>query len=182
MYNSEYQWIQVRRVDQLEDNIVEHIPRLRRYARALVYGDTLAADDLVQDCLARALSRAHYWEQGTDLRAWLFTIMHNINVNHVRRHSNGPKFVALPEEMPTNEPSIAEKRLELRDLSQAIAKLPLEQREVLLLVSLEGLRYREVAEVLDIPEGTVMSKLSRARQKLRTVLGQAKQQDLKVVK
>jgi len=169
-------------VNQLEDNIIEHIPRLRRYARALVYGDALAADDLVQDCLARALSRAHYWKQGTDLRAWLFTIMHNINVNHVRRHSNGPQFVTLPEELPTNNDATAEKKLELRDLSQAIAELPIEQREVLLLVSLEGLRYSEVAEIMEIPEGTVMSKLSRARQKLRTTMGQSHTQNLKVVK
>jgi len=169
-------------VSYLEDNIVEHIPRLRRYACSLVYGDAQAADDLVQDCLARALSRAKYWEQGTDLRAWLFTIMHNVNVNQVRRNINGPKFVNLPDEIPASESSTAEKRLELRELNQAIAELPIEQREVLLLVSLEGLRYREVAEILEMPEGTVMSKLSRARQKLRTTMGQSQKQNLKVVK
>jgi RNA polymerase sigma-70 factor (ECF subfamily) len=167
----------------LEQSIVEHIPRLRRYARALLRGDTLAADDLVQDCLERALSRLHRWRRGTDLRAWLFTIMHNIYANQVRRVSNGPQFVVLPEEaeVPANQ-SAAERSLELRDVHRAIATLPPDQREILLLVSLEGLRYHEVALILDIPEGTVMSRLSRARQQLRATLAQSKTQPLRRVK
>ncbi len=153
------------------ERIVEHIPRLRRYARALLKNDILAADDLVQDCLERALSRLHYWRQGSDLRAWLFTIMHNVFVNQVRRQSNGPQFVELPvDEVGLVDPARTERDVELRDLHRGVAALSVDQREVLLLVSLEGLRYQEVASILGIPEGTVMSRLSRARKQLRTKL------------
>ncbi|MCB1756207.1 MAG: RNA polymerase sigma factor [Gammaproteobacteria bacterium] len=150
--------------------IVEHIPRLRRYARALMKNDSLAADDLVQDCLERALSRLHSWRQGSDLRAWLFTIMHNLYVNQVRRASNGPRFVEMPDQGIGASASSAEAGLALRDLSRGVAALPPDQREILLLVSLEGLRYAEVASILGIPEGTVMSRLSRARKQLRNLM------------
>ncbi len=163
--------------------MVEHIPRLRRYARALLRGDTLAADDLVQDCLERALSRLHRWRQGSDLRAWLFTIMHNLYVNQVRRASNGPQFVVLPDdEIGPIDPGTAERSTELRELHHAVAALSPDQREILLLVSLEGLRYHEVATILGIPEGTVMSRLSRARKQLRATLGEDRPQGLRRVK
>ena len=153
------------------ERIVEFIPRLRRYARALLKNDVLAADDLVQDCLERALSRLHYWQQGSDLRAWLFTIMHNLYVNQVRRQSNGPQFVELPaNEAGLVDPGKSESKVELRDLHRGVAALSPDQREILLLVSLEGLRYQEVATILGIPEGTVMSRLSRARKQLRVML------------
>jgi RNA polymerase sigma-70 factor (ECF subfamily) len=151
--------------------VIEHIPRLRRYARALMKNDSQAADDLVQDCLERALNRLHSWRQGSDLRAWLFTIMHNLYVNQVRRSSNGPQFVEMPEhDAGPSTGSNAESGLELRDLHRGVAALPPDQREILLLVSLEGLRYSEVASILDIPEGTVMSRLSRARKQLRNLM------------
>ena len=168
---------------KLQDRVVEHIPRLRRYARALLRGDTLAADDLVQDCLERALSRLHRWRQGSDLRAWLFTIMHNLYVNQVRRASNGPQFVDLPEGgAGAVDPGSVEHGLALRTLQDAVAALAPDQREILLLVSLEGLRYQEVADILGIPEGTVMSRLSRARKRLRASLAQDKVQSLRRVK
>ena len=151
--------------------IEAEIPRLRRYARALTR-DIVAADDLVQDCLARALGKLHLWQEGTDLRAWLFTILHNQYVNQVRRSVREGAAVGLSETEPllTRAPHQG-KRLELRDLERAIAKLPEEQRAVILLVGLEGMRYEEVAAVLDVPVGTIRSRLSRGREALRRLTG-----------
>jgi RNA polymerase sigma-70 factor, ECF subfamily len=158
--------------------IEEEIPRLRRYARALTR-DVTAADDLVQDCLARALSKVHLWQEGTDLRAWLFTILHNQYVNHVRRAVREGTAVGLSETEPmlTSQPNQT-KRLELRDLERAIAKLPEEQRAVLLLVGLEGMRYEEVAVVLDVPVGTIRSRLSRGREMLRQLMGMVEEESV----
>jgi RNA polymerase sigma-70 factor (ECF subfamily) len=167
----------------LQNQIVEHIPRLRRYARALMRGDSLSADDLVQDCLERALSRLHSWKRGSDLRAWLFTIMHNVYVNQVRRSVNGPQFVELPEQEPAAQTSAhAESAVNLDNLERSLNWLPPDQREILMLVTVEGLRYKEVAAILDIPEGTVMSRLSRARQQLRTLLAQGHAPSIRRVK
>jgi len=158
--------------------IEEEIPRLRRYARALTR-DINAADDLVQDCLTRALSKVHLWQTGTDLRAWLFTILHNQYVNHVRRAVREGSAVGLSDSEPllTSAPNQG-KRLELRDLERAIAKLPEEQRSVLLLVGLEGMRYEEVAAVLDVPVGTIRSRLSRGREMLRQLMGMGPERPL----
>src|ERR1700676_49574 len=152
-------------------NIEAEIPRLRRYARALAR-DVAAADDLVQDCLTRALGKIHLWQEGTDLRAWLFTILHNQYVNQVRRAVREGAAVGLSETEPmlTRAPHQG-KRLELRDLERAIAKLPEEQRSVILLVGLEGMHYEEVAEILDVPVGTIRSRLSRGREALRRLIG-----------
>jgi RNA polymerase sigma-70 factor (ECF subfamily) len=152
-------------------DIEAEIPRLRRYARALTR-DVVTADDLVQDCLTRALGKLHLWQDGTDLRAWLFTILHNQYVNHIRRSVREGSAIGLNE----NEPLLSRapqqgKRLELRDLERAIAKLPEEQRIVILLVGLEGMRYEEVAAVLDVPVGTIRSRLSRGRENLRRLTG-----------
>jgi len=149
------------------ESIVELIPRLRRYARALA-GDRAAADDLVQDTLERAWAKLHLYRRGTDLRAWLFTVMHNVYVNQLRAARPG---VQLDEEMPElSQPARETDALELRDLDLAIRHLPPEQREVLLLVVLEDMSYDEAAGTLGIPIGTVMSRLARAREKLRTML------------
>jgi RNA polymerase sigma-70 factor, ECF subfamily len=150
--------------------ISEQIPRLRRYARALA-GDRAAADDLVQDTLERALSRFHLWRSGSDLRAWLFTIMHNIYVNQSRSRARH-RHEALEME-PDAEALRARETdwLELRDLASALARVPDEQRAVLLLVGLEQFTYDEAARILDIPIGTVMSRLSRGRERLRALLG-----------
>jgi RNA polymerase sigma-70 factor (ECF subfamily) len=158
-------------VPDIYRNIEAEIPRLRRYARALAR-DLAAADDLVQDCLARALGKLHLWQEGTDLRAWLFTILHNQYVNQVRRAVREGAAVGLSETEPmlTRAPHQGSS-LELRDLERAIAKLPEEQRSVILLVGLEGMRYEEVAEVLDVPVGTVRSRLSRGREALRRLMG-----------
>lgn len=152
-------------------SIEAEIPRLRRYARALAR-DVAAADDLVQDCLTRALGKLHLWQEGTDLRAWLFTILHNQYVNQVRRSVREGTVVGLRETEPllTRAPHQG-RSLELRDLERAIAKLPDEQRTVILLVGLEGMRYEDVAEILDVPIGTVRSRLSRGREALRRLIG-----------
>jgi len=162
--------------------IAQQIPRLRRYARALT-GDRSAADDLVQDTLERALSRYHLWRRGSDLRAWLFTIMHNIYVNQVRSRSRH-QHEALEtdpdgEALRGRDPDW----LELRDLASALARIPDEQRAVVLLVGLEQFTYDEAARVLEIPIGTVMSRLSRGRERLRTLMsGDSNVTALKVVK
>jgi RNA polymerase sigma-70 factor, ECF subfamily len=160
-----------RYVADIYRDIEAEIPRLRRYARALTR-DVTAADDLVQDCLARALAKLHLWERGTDLRAWLFTILHNQHVNHIRRAVREGSAVGLND----NEPLLMRgphqgKRLELRDLERALARLPEEQRSVILLVGLEGMRYEEVAAVLEVPVGTIRSRLSRGRDALRRLIG-----------
>jgi RNA polymerase sigma-70 factor (ECF subfamily) len=148
-------------------DIEAEIPRLRRFARALTH-DVIAADDLVQDCLTRALGKLHLWEEGTDLRAWLFTILHNQHVNHIRRKVREGAVVGLSEREPLLSHAAQQgRRLELRDLERAIAKLPDAQRSVILLVGLEGMRYEEVAVVLRVPVGTIRSRLSRARESLR---------------
>jgi RNA polymerase sigma-70 factor, ECF subfamily len=151
--------------------IEAEIPRLRRYARALTR-DVAAADDLVQDCLTRALGKLHLWQRGTDLRAWLFTILHNQYVNYVRRSVREGAAVGLNDNEPllTRAPQQGQ-RLELRDLERAIAKLPEEQQSAILLVGLEGMRYEEVAAVLDVPVGTIRSRLSRGREALRKLVG-----------
>ena len=152
-------------------DIEAEIPRLRRYARALTH-DIITADDLVQDCLTRALGKLHLWQEGTDLRAWLFTILHNQYVNHIRRAVREGAQVGLSESEPLLRRAPPQtKRLELRDLERAIAKLPEEQRTVILLVGLEGMHYEEVAAVLDVPVGTIRSRLSRGREALRRLTG-----------
>lgn len=152
-------------------DIEAEIPRLRRYARALTR-DVITADDLVQDCLTRALGKLHLWQEGSDLRAWLFTILHNQHVNHIRRSVREGVVVAFNESEPLLSRAPQQgRRLELRDLERAIAKLPTEQRSVVLLVGLEGMRYEEVAAVLGVPVGTVRSRLSRGREALRRLTG-----------
>jgi RNA polymerase sigma-70 factor (ECF subfamily) len=150
--------------------IEEQIPRLRRYARALT-GDAARADDLVQDTLERAWSKFALWRAGSDLRAWLFSIMHNVYVNQVVAAKGRPEWLPLDDDapdLPVAPPQ--DKALELRDLISALGQLPAEHREVLLLVGLEELRYEEVAKVLDVPVGTVMSRLSRGRERLRRLV------------
>ena len=147
--------------------IVEHIPSLRRYARALT-GDAWAADDLVQDTLERACSKWPLWTAGTDLRAWLFTIMHNVFASQVRR---APARSAVDVEDVVHELRIVDShRDQAIDLQRCVLLLPEEQRAVLLLVALEDLSYAQVAKVLGVPAGTVMSRLSRARNRLRELM------------
>ncbi len=161
------------------ERLVELIPRLRRYARALV-GDRSAADDLVQDTLERAWAKLHLYRRGTDLRAWLFTVMHNVHVNKVRATRATD---TLEDEMPELAQRASQgDSLMVRDLDRSISRLPAEQRSVLLLVTLEDMSYDEVARTLGIPIGTVMSRLSRAREKLRGMMLGQPSTKLKLVK
>jgi|SRR5689334_3624678 len=146
------------------------IPRLRRYARALTR-NAARADDLVQETLVRALRKEHLWQAGTDLRAWLFTIMHNQNVNDVRRAIRDAATVDLENcsasLTATSDPTASR---QLCELDHALAQLHEDQRQVILLVGLEGLSYADAAAILDVPIGTIRSRLSRGREALRKLM------------
>jgi len=146
------------------------IPRLRRYARALTRSAD-RADDLVQETLMRAIAKAHLWQTGTDIRAWLFTIMHNQHVNMVRRAMRDGTNVDI-EQLSSALVAITDPTAsrQLRELENALSRLRDEHREVILLVGLEGLPYEAVAQILDVPVGTVRSRLSRGRDALRVLL------------
>lgn len=159
--------------------LLDCIPRLRRYARALL-GTPADADDLVQDTVARGWDKLASWRQDSDMRAWLFGIMHNLHIDRLRRQP--PAAEVLDDSLPA-APSDPAVRLMVRDLDSALRLLPPEQREVLLLVALEELSYQEVAALLQIPAGTVMSRLSRGRERLRLLMeGQPLPSPLKVIK
>ena len=148
--------------------ILAELPRLRRYARALV-GNREAADDLVQDTLERAWTRTAQWRPGSDLRSWLLAIMHNLRIDQMRRpalatDSLDEDAIELPARATQTD------RIELAELGAALTCLPEEQRAVLLLVALEDMSYGEVAATLAIPIGTVMSRLARGRERLRQII------------
>jgi len=150
--------------------IVACIPSLRRYARGLT-GDRERADDLVQDTLERAWSRFSRWQRRGELRAWMFGIMHNQFIDSVRAQRRQPDIQAdaeLPE--VAVRPGQAD-GLEVRDLDRCLLQLPPDLRAVILLVGVEEFSYREAALALDVPVGTVMSRLSRARERLGALLG-----------
>lgn len=150
------------------DTLLPWVPRLRRYARALT-GNRDDADDLVQDTLERAWAKSGQWQGVADMRAWLFGIMHNLHADGVRRP--GLHTVNLDDEMP--EVPVAPTqgdRLAVLNLQAALEKLPVEQREILLLVALEDMSYAEIASTLGVPIGSVMSRLSRGRERLRALL------------
>lgn len=157
------------------------IPRLRRYARALV-GNRPEADDLVQDTMERGWSKLPSWQRGSDMRAWLFGIMHNLYIDQMRKGRIATESLDENTPEPATEFSQAD-RLQVRDLETALRLLPVEQREILLLVALEDMTYEEIAVTLRIPTGTVMSRLSRGRERLRTLMeGRPVASSLKVVK
>jgi len=148
----------------------EQIPRLRRYARALTR-NIERADDLVQDTLIHALTKQHLWQAGTNLRAWLFTLMHNQNIN-TARHSIRENQMIDVETMSnvlaaTTDPTASR---QLCELDRALNQLAQEQRQVILLVGLEEFSYVETAAILNVPVGTVRSRLSRGRDHLRRLL------------
>jgi RNA polymerase sigma-70 factor (ECF subfamily) len=153
-------------------DLIAAIPRLRRYARVLT-GDATRADDLVQETLARGWEKRRLWAAGTDLRAWLFTIMHNVFVNQRATAWRDAMNVSLDGDgeggaawqVPVRPPQQA--HVELLEVLRELSRLPPEQREVLVLAAVEEMRYEEIAKVLAIPVGTVMSRLSRAREKVR---------------
>ena len=141
------------------------VPALRRYARALTR-DAELADDLVQDTLVRALRSEHLFHGG-DIRSWLYTILTNLNRNRLRSLARRPTITALDD---NDAPDMAGPEAGGRDIERALATLVEDQRAALLLVVLEGLTYREVAEVQGVPIGTVMSRLARARAQIKAYL------------
>lgn len=162
----------------LSDRIGEQIPALRRYARALC-GDRDRADDLVQETLLRALARSGQWRPGSDLRAWLFTILHNLFVSDCRRERRW-SVSNVTGDRPECGASVETAGV-VRDVERGLQTLPPEQRETLLLVVLEGLSYEETARVLGVPKGTVMSRLHRARSRLQAWM-EGEDRSLKVVR
>lgn len=154
---------------QDEARIVACIPSLRRYARGLT-ANRERADDLVQDTLERAWSRFSLWQKRGELRAWIFGIMHNQFVDQLRAQRSRPEDCAGDQVPDAGGRATQSDRLEVRDLDRLLQRLPPEQREVLLLVAVEELTYQEVASALDVPIGTVMSRLSRARERLSALM------------
>jgi len=153
------------------DLLESQIQRLRRYSRALTR-DTQRADDLVQDTLVRALMKQDRWEPGTNLRAWLSTLMHNQHVNNVRRANREARTIDIDDVssslVATTDPTASR---QLYELERALGQLAAEQREAILLVGLEGFSYEDAATILAIPVGTVRSRLSLGRESLRRQFG-----------
>ena len=162
-------WPSKHSMANFEKLMTEQIPRLRRYARALVH-DVHRADDLVQDCLERAWNKQHLWDSAQPIRPWMFTIMHNIYANAARSYNRGPQVVPLEETTELQSGDNQDGQLAIRDLERALPLLEDNAREVILLVGLEQLSYKEVAAVLNLPIGTVMSRLSRARERLTDIM------------
>ena len=151
----------------LRDKIGALIPRLTRYARALTR-DEAAADDLVQDCLTRVLTKIDLWQPGTDLRAWIFTILHHQYINRLRRDARHRAAIELQE--PYRALALLPDqnvKLELRDVERALAKLTEDQRSLIMTIGVEGISYEDAASAFDLPLGTVRSRLGRARLRLR---------------
>lgn len=157
--------------------IVEHIPGLRRYARALTGGKKENADDLVQDTLERAYVKWHLFRLGSDLRPWLFSIMHNVFVSEMRRHKQRVLLEVIDHDTIRQAPASHEDYVQVRETLRAMSQLAPELREVLVLVSVETFSYAETARILDIPIGTVMSRLYRARIQLRLLTGDDRREE-----
>ena len=158
--------------------IIPFIPNLRRYARALV-GDRDGADDLVQDTLERAVRKFHLWKPG-DLRAWLFSIMHNVFVNQLKARKIAPSVEIDEAVLAAHVPTVTS--VDVLDMQRALLTLAPEQREVVLLIALEDMTYADVSRALGIPIGTVMSRLSRGREKLRHLMnGEPAKSPLRIV-
>ncbi|MEI8181036.1 RNA polymerase sigma factor [Aestuariivirga sp.] len=147
------------------------IPVLRRFARALT-GDPALADDLVQDCLERAMLKSHLYDPSRPLRAWLFTMLRNLHISGLRRNGR-TTVVKTVDDLVNGEGAVApeqENRLAVGSVSEALNRLSPQHREVIVLVGLEEMSYRDVSEILGVPVGTIMSRLSRAREQMRQLL------------
>jgi len=157
-------------IDGFGQLVEQEILSLQRYARALTR-DREHAADLVQTCLARALAKQHLWRPGTELRAWLFTILHNAWVSLLRRAARERARRELTVPLLTPAARQPDARLDLFDLDRAVGKLPTYQRQVFALIALEGMSYPQAAAALGVGVGTVRSRMGRARARLRTDLG-----------
>jgi RNA polymerase sigma-70 factor (ECF subfamily) len=154
--------------------ILAEIPRLRRYARALLR-DRDAADDLVQDCLERALLRLDNWQTGESPRRWLFTIMHHLFIDQTRKARRRSEVVmlTLDESEALSSPALQADGIASREIVDALQTISPERRAALVMVGIEGFSYAEAASMLGIPAGTLMSRISRGREELRGLLDDA---------
>ena len=149
-------------------NEVENaIPALQRYARAMLR-DPVRAEDLVQDCLEKALRKRHLWRPSGAVRSWLFKMMLNLHRDQLRSPQAKARFEAVEDAGLAAHDALAG-RVALRETARHMARLPLEQRQVLLLIAVEGFGYAEACKILGIPKGTLMSRLARARAALRAM-------------
>lgn len=158
-------------MDEKKAAILHEIPRLRRYARALVR-DRDAADDLVQDCLERALLRLDSWRTGESPRRWLFTIMHHLFIDHVRKVSRRGEAAILPLDAheALSTPGTQAETVASREIVDALQAISPDRRAALVMVGIEGFSYAEAATMLGIPAGTLMSRIARGREELRALL------------
>lgn len=164
-------------------DLTAEIPYLRRFARALT-GDPALADDLVQDCIERALVKSHLYDPTRPLRAWLYTVLRNIHVSGLRRERRAG-IVKTVDDLSDPEVMVRpsqEGETLLLQVASALDRLPDQQREVMILVAVEDMSYRDVAEITGVPVGTVMSRLSRARSALRELIGEGAKPSLRRVK
>ncbi|MCC2689224.1 MAG: polymerase subunit sigma-70 [Rhizobiaceae bacterium] len=154
--------------------ILAEIPRLRRYARALLH-DADAADDLVQDCLERALLRLDNWQTGESPRRWLFTIMHHLFVDQMRKSRRRSEVVmlTLDDSEALSSPATQTETIASREIVDALQAVSPDRRAALLMVGIEGFSYAEAANILGIPAGTLMSRIARGREELRGLLDDA---------
>lgn len=158
-------------MDDLQQRISPMIPALRRYATALL-GHRMLADDIVQDCLERVITHWNQRRKDEDTRQWVFAILHNLAVSEMRRNTRRGVHIDI-DQLPPDAlvtPPNQEDAVRLGELLDAVNRLPEEQRSVLLLVAVEGMSYAQTAEILGVQTGTVMSRLSRARDKLAQTL------------
>lgn len=169
-------------MEEVAAMLEQHIPALRRYAYGLARRHD-EADDLVQDCLERAVGRWHLRRRDGDLKAWLFTILRNRFISSFRQRRRQGVHVALDETAEPSSPDLVpDSAHAVRDIIAALDLLPEEQKSVILLVGVEDLSYEDTARILDIPLGTVMSRLSRGRERLRDVLENGRAAVLRRVK
>lgn len=167
----------------MREKIAAEIPHLRRFARGLAR-DRVIADDLVQDCIERALAREHLYDPSRSLRSWLFTILRNVFLNDVRSrrvHADAAQeYASLAAPFAAVEPQ--HHSVHIQQILRAMDALPTEHREVLLLVAVEGFSYQEAARVVGVPAGTVMSRLARAREQLRAIAVEGPRSQIRRVK
>ena len=167
---------------QTGEELLEHMASLRRYA-ILLLGSVTDADDVVQETLARILNQSKNLADVRDLRSYMFATLHNICIDDARRQKRSAGQVPIESVLSTlSSPATQHKRLELRDLATALTRLPIEQREVILLVGLEGMSYGDAAKTLGVPIGTIMSRLSRGRESLRQLTARSETPRLRVIK
>lgn len=157
--------------DAFRDQLIAVLPRLRRFARGLAQS-VVAADDLVQAACERALARRHQFQEGTRFDSWMFRIVQTIWIDQIRAGKVRKEGSEIAAERMGSDETVrrAEARLALGEVGRALDRLPPDQRTVLLLVTVEGLSYREAAEVVQVPVGTIMSRLARARAALQVQL------------